>query len=111
MLSKGILFSRRHIVYKVRVSIDFPTELKADNAYQEIKRNLLRKYSHADTRTRSTDGHESLHALIIDDEDDILGYIDLIVFEGDETYEKEIVVGYSDMEGFEIEEEKHTNDQ
>lgn len=103
-------FPEDNIVYKVRVSIDFSSEFKADNAYQEIKRNLLRKYCNADIRIRSTDGHESLHALIIDDEDDILGYIDLIVFEGSDIYERELVVGYTDMEGFCIEEKKHTDD-
>lgn len=97
-------------VYKVRVSIDFISELNADGAYKEIKRNLLRKYKYSDTRIKSTDGHESLHALIIDDDDDMLGFIDLIVFEGDDTYESELVVGYTDMDGFAKEEKKHTDD-
>ena len=97
-------------VYKVRVSIDFMYESSADNAYKEIKRNLLRKYKNSDTRIKSTDGHESLHALIIDEDDDMLGFIDLILFEGDETYESELVVGYTDMDGFAKEEKKHTDD-
>lgn len=97
-------------VYKVRVSIDFVYESSADNAYKEIKRNLLRKYKNSDTKTKSTDGHESLHALITDDDDDILGFIDLIVFEGDDTYESELVVGYTDMDGMAKAEKKHTDD-
>lgn len=97
-------------VYKVRVSIDFLSASRADDAYKEIKRNLLRKYKNSDTKFKSTDGHESLHAMIIDDEDDILGFIDLIVFEGDDTYESELVVGYTDMDGFAKEEKKHTDD-
>ena len=97
-------------VYKARVSIDFISEINADGAYKEIKRNLLRKYKYSDTRIKSTDGHESLHALIIDDDDDMLGFIDLIVFEGDDTYESELVVGYTDMDGFAKEEKKHTDD-
>ena len=59
---------------------------------------------------KSTDGHKSLHALIIDNEDDILGFIDLIVFEGDDTYESILVVGYTDMDGFAKEEKKHIDD-
>ena len=97
-------------VYKVRVSIDFLNESSADNAYKEIKRNLLRKYKNASTKTGSRDGHESISAMIIDDEDDILGFIDLLVFEGDDTYESILVVGYTDMDGFAKEEEKHTDD-
>ena len=97
-------------VYKVRVSIDFLNESSADNAYKEIKRNLLRKYKNASTKTGSRDGHESISAMIIDDEDDILGFIDLLVFEGDDTYESVLVVGYTDMEGFAKEEKKHTDD-
>lgn len=99
------------IVYKVRVSIDFVYESSADNAYKEIKRNLLRKYKNADTKTgRSSNGHESLSALIIDEEDDILGSIVLFVFEGDDTYESELVVGYEDMDGLIKAEKKHTDD-
>lgn len=97
-------------VYKVRVSVDFLNESNADNAYKEIKRNLLRKYKNSDTKTKRTDGHESLHLLVIDDEDEMLGFIDLIVFEGDDTYESELVVGYTDMDGFAKEEKKHTDD-
>lgn len=98
------------IVYKVRVSVDFLNESNADNAYTEIKRNLLRKYKNSSTKTKRTDGHESLHLLVIDEEDDMLGFIDLIVFEGDDTYESELVVGYTDMDGFAKEEKKHTDD-
>ena len=98
------------IVYKIRVCIDFVYESSADNAYKEIKGNLLRKYKDSDTTINSTDGHESLHALIIDDEDDLLGFIDLVVFDGDDTYEKILVIGYTDMEGFTKEEEKHMDD-
>lgn len=97
-------------VYKVRVAIDFLSASNADNAYKEIKRNLLRKYKNTDTTIKSTDDHESLHALIIDNEDDMLGFIDLIVFEGDDTYESILVVGYTDMDGFAKEEKKHTDD-
>lgn len=97
-------------VYKVRVSIDFINESSADNAYKEIKRNLLRKYKNASTKTGSRDGHESISAMIIDDDDDILGFIDLLVFEGDDTYESILVVGYTDMDGFAKEEKKHTDD-
>lgn len=35
------------IVYRVRVAIDFLSETRADAAYTEIKRNLLRKYKNA----------------------------------------------------------------
>lgn len=98
-------------VYKVRVSIDFAYESSADNAYKEIKRNLLRKYKYADTKTgRSSNGHESLSALIIDDEDDILGNIVLFVFDNDDPYESELVVGYEDMDGLIKAEKKHTDD-
>ena len=97
-------------VYKVRVSLDFLNASNADNAYKEIKRNLLRKYKNSNTKTKNTDGHESMHLLVIDDEDDMLGFIDLIVFEGDDTYESELVVGYTDMDGFAKEEKKHTDD-
>ncbi len=97
-------------VYKVRVSIDFTYESSADGAYKEIKRNLLRKYKNSNIKTKSTDGHESLHLLVIDDEDDMLGFIDLIVFEGDDTYDSELVVVYTDMDGFSKEERRHTDD-
>lgn len=107
---RAYYFSDDKTVYKVRVAIDFLSASNADNAYKEIKRNLLRKYKNSDTSTKSTDGHESLHSLIIDNEDDILGFIDLIVFEGDDTYESILVVGYTDMDGFAKEEKKHTDD-
>lgn len=107
---KAYYFPDDKTIYKVRVSIDFVYESSADNAYKEIKRNLLRKYKNSNTKIKSTDGHESLHTLIIDDDDDMLGFIDLIVFEGDDTYESELVVGYTDMEGFAKEEKKHTDD-
>ena len=105
---RAYYFPDDYIVYKVRVSIKFYNESLANYAYQEIKGNLQRKYSHADIRVDTTDDHESLHALVIDGEDDILGFIDLILFDGDDTYDKELVVGYSDIEGSEIEERKHT---
>lgn len=98
-------------VYKVRASIDFTYESSADNAYNEIKRNLLRKYKYADVKTgRSSNGHESLSALIIDDEDDILGNIVLFVFDNDDPYESELVVGYEDLDGLIKAEKKHTDD-
>ena len=97
-------------VYKVRVVIGFLNASSADNAYKEIKRNLLRKYKNASTKTGSRDGHESISAMIIDDDDDILGFIDLLVFEGDDTYESFLVVGYTDMDGSIKEEKKHTDD-
>lgn len=98
------------MVYKIRVSIDLFSESSADNAYKEIKRNLLRKYKNSDIKTKITDGHESLHLLVVDDEDDMLGFIDVIVFEGDDSYERELVIGYTDMDGFAMEEKKHTDD-
>lgn len=108
---KAYYFPDDKIVYKVRVSIDFVYESSADNAYKEIKRNLLRKYKYADTKTgRSSNGHESLSALIIDDEDDILGNIVLFVFENVDSYESELVVGYEDMDGLIKAEKKHTDD-
>jgi hypothetical protein len=56
---KAYYFPDDKIVYKVRVSIDFVYESSADAAYMEIKRNLLRKYKYADTKTgRSNNGHE-----------------------------------------------------
>ena len=58
----------------------------------------------------SRDGHESMSAMIIDDDDDILGFIDLVVFEGDEIIESQLVVGYTDMDGSVKEEKKHTDD-
>lgn len=107
---RAYYFPDDKIVYKVRVSIDFHSADRADNAYLEIKRNLLRKYRNSDTKTKRTDGHESQHLLVIDDEDDILGFIDLIVFEGDDIDDKILVVGYTDMDGFAKEEKKHTDD-
>lgn len=108
---KAYYFPDDKTVYKVRVSIDFVYESSADNAYKEIKRNLLRKYKYADTKTgRSSNGHESLSALIIDDEDDILGNIVLFVFENVDPYESELVVGYEDMDGLIKAEKKHTDD-
>ena len=108
---KAYYFLDDKTVYKVRVSIDFAYESSADNAYKEIKRNLLRKYKYADTKTgRSSNGHESLSALIIDDEDDILGNIVLFVFDNDDPYESELVVGYEDMDGLIKAEKKHTDD-
>lgn len=97
-------------VYKVRVAIDFLSASNADNAYKEIKRNLLRKYKNASVKTGSRDGHESISAMIIDDDDDILGFIDMIIFEGDDTYESILVLGYTDMDGSAKEEKKHTDD-
>jgi hypothetical protein len=108
---KAYYFPDDKIVYKVRVSIDFTYESSADNAYKEIKRNLLRKYKYADTKTgRSSNGHESLSALIIDEEDDILGNIVLFVFDNDDPYDSELVVGYEDMDGLIKAEKKHTDD-
>ena len=108
---KAYYFPDDKIVYKVRVSIDFTYESSADNAYKEIKRNLLRKYKYADTKIgRSSNGHESLSALIIDEEDDILGNIVLFVFDNVDPYESELVVGYEDMEGLIKAEKKHTDD-
>ena len=97
-------------VYKVRVAIDFLSASNADNAYKEIKRNLLRKYKNDSVKTGSRDGHESISAMIIDDDDDILGFIDMIIFEGDDTYESILVLGYTDMDGSAKEEKKHTDD-
>ena len=48
--------------------------------------------------------------MIIDEEDDILGFIDLLVFEGDDTYDNILVIGYTDMDGFTKEEKKHMDD-
>lgn len=108
---KAYYFPDDKIVYKIRVSIDFVYESSADNAYKEIKRNLLRKYKYADTKTgRSSNGHESLSALIIDEEDDILGNIVLFVFDNVDPYESELVVGYEDMDGLIKAEKKHTDD-
>lgn len=98
------------IVYRVRVAIDFLTETRADAAYTEIKNNLLRKYKNASPKMGRRDGHESMSTMIIDDDDDILGFIDLIVFEGDDTYESVLVVGYTDMDGEAKAEKKHTDD-
>lgn len=97
-------------VYRVRVAIDFLTETRADAAYTEIKNNLLRKYKNASPKMGRRDGHESMSTMIIDDDDDILGFIDLIVFEGDDTYESVLVVGYTDMDGEAKAEKKHTDD-
>lgn len=107
---RAYYFPDDKVVYRVRVSIDFISETRADAAYSEIKRNLLRKYKNSSAKTGSRDGHESISAMIIDDDDDILGFIDMIVFEGDETYESILVVGYTDMDGFAKEEKKHTDD-
>lgn len=108
---KAYYFPDDKIVYKVRVSIDFAYESSADDAYMEIKRNLLRKYKYADTQTgKSSNGHESLSALIIDEEDDILGNIVLFVFDNEDPYESELVVGYEDLDGLSKAEKKHTDD-
>jgi hypothetical protein len=48
--------------------------------------------------------------LIIDEEDDILGNIVLFVFENDDPYESELVVGYEDLDGLIKREKKHTDD-
>ena len=98
------------IVYRVRVAIDFLSEVSADNAYKEIKGNLLRKYKNASVKTGRRDGHESISSMIIDDDDDILGFIDLIVFEGDDPFDSVLVVGYTDMDGMIKVEKKHTDD-
>lgn len=98
------------IVYRVRVAIDFLSETRADAAYMEIKGNLLRKYKNASPKMGRRDGHESMSTMIIDDDDDILGFIDLIVFEGDDDYERVLVVGYTDMDGEIKAEKKHTDD-
>lgn len=108
---RAYYFPDDNTVYKVRVDMDFVYEQTAESAYQEIKSNLQRKYPYSDIEIGSTDGHESFHDMIIDDEDDILGFIDLIVYEGDEDpYESELVIGYTDIEGFCKEEKKHTDD-
>lgn len=108
---KAYYFPDDKTVYKVRVSIDFAFESSADAAYMEIKRNLLRKYKYADTQTgKSSNGHESLSALIIDEEDDILGNIVLFVFDNDDPYDSELVVGYEDLDGLIKREKKHTDD-
>lgn len=108
---KAYYFPDDKIVYKVRVSIDFAYESSADAAYMEIKRNLLRKYKYADTQTgKSSNGHESLSALIIDEENDILGNIVLFVFDNDDPYDSELVVGYEDLDGLIKREKKHTDD-
>lgn len=98
------------IVYRVRVAIHFLSEISADSAYKEIKGNLLRKYKNASVKDGRKDGHESISAMIIDDDDDILGFIDLIVFEGDDAFESVLVVGYTDMDGMIKLEKKHTDD-
>ena len=97
-------------VYRVRVSIDFLKASNADAAYKEIKRNLLRKYKNASPKMGYRDGHESMSAMIIDDDDDILGFIDMIVFEGDDIYDSILVVGYTDMDGEAKAEKRHTDD-
>ena len=107
---RAYYFPDDKIVYKVRVTIDFLKASNADAAYKEIKGNLLRKYKNASPKMGSRDGHESMSAMIIDDDDDILGFIDLIVFEGDEIFESQLVVGYTDMDGSVKEEKKHTDD-
>ena len=108
---KAYYFPDDKTVYKVRVSIDFAYESSANAAYMEIKRNLLRKYKYADTQTgKSSNGHESLSALIIDEEDDILGNIVLFVFDNDDPYDSELVVGYEDLDGLIKREKKHTDD-
>ena len=107
---RAYYFPDDKIVYKVRVTIDFLKASNADAAYTEIKRNLLRKYKNASPKMGSRDGHESMSTMIIDDDDDILGFIDLIVFEGDEIFESQLVVGYSDMDGEAKAEKKHTDD-
>ena len=107
---RAYYFPDDKIVYKVRVTIDFIKASNADAAYTEIKSNLLRKYKKASPKMGRRDGHESMSAMIIDDDDDILGFIDLIVFEGDEIIESQLVVGYTDMDGSVKEEKKHTDD-
>lgn len=107
---RAYYFPDDKVVYKVRVTIDFIKTSNADAAYTEIKGNLLRKYKNASPKMGSRDGHESMSVMIIDDDDDILGFIDLIVFEGDEIIESQLVVGYTDMDGSVKEEKKHTDD-
>ena len=107
---RAYYFPDDKIVYKVRITIDFLKASNADAAYTEIKGNLLRKYKNASPKMGNRDGHESMSTMIIDDDDDILGFIDLVVFEGDEIIESQLVVGYTDMDGSIKEEKKHTDD-
>jgi len=107
---RAYYFPDEKTVYRVRVVIYFLSASNADNAYEEIKRNLLRKYKNASVKTGSRDGHESISVMIIDDDDDILGFVDLLVFEGDDTYESILVVGYTDMDGSVKEEKNNTDD-
>ena len=102
-------FPENKTVYKVRVAIDFYNSSSADNAYTEIKRNIQIKYKNTSIKTKRNDGHEAISAMIMDDEDDILGFIDLLIFEGDDDdpYECQLVVGYTDMDGSIKEELQH----
>jgi len=54
--------------------------------------------------------HESLSALIIDEDDDILGNIVLFVFDNIDPYDSEMVVGSEDMDGLIKAEKKYTDD-
>lgn len=83
-------------VYKVRVAMDFLNESDADIAYKQVKRNIQGKYKNASLKTGSLHGHEAIHVILSDEEDNPLGIIDMIVFEGEEANTKELVIGYKD---------------
>ena len=90
-------FPESKIVHKVRVSIDFPKYVDADNAYNELKKNLLVKYKNTDLKKGQNNGHEFIRVAVFDDNDIPLGVIDLFVGEGEGDYESELVIGYKDI--------------
>lgn len=91
-------FPETKIVHKVKVSIDFLKYVDADNAYNDIKKNLLIKYKNNDIKKGRNDRHEFIRAAIFDDNDVPLGVIDLFIGEGEGNYESELVIGYKDID-------------
>jgi len=90
-------FPESKIVHKVRVSIDFPKYVDADNAYNEFKKDLLMKYKNTDLKKGRNNGCEFIRVAVFDDNDIPIGVIDLFVGEGEGDYESELVIGYKDI--------------
>lgn len=102
-------FPESKTVHKVKVSIGFLKAIDAVNSYNEIKKNLLVKYSNAKPKTGRKDGSEFMRMYVEDDADMPLGIIDLFVDEGERDFESELVIGYKDVDSLK-EDFKNMND-
>lgn len=83
-------------VYKVRIAINFFNGHDVDDAYTRIKRSILGKYKNTSPKTGNLNGYEMLRIMISDNNENPLGIIDMLVYEGDEPNTKELVIGYKD---------------